>query len=160
SPRQVLQGAANKLASMFLSALAASILDQDSAHGLGRGREEVPAAVPGLLGVVADKAEICLMDQGGGLQGLPRLLLGQTRSRQLAKFIVDQRQELLRGVWVAVLDLIQNPRNFAHGVMIHRQPASRDCRLAYSVSDGRSPRRALPRPASSETGNAPILHQE
>ncbi len=47
-------------------------------------------AVP-LLGLFdIDQPEIGLMDQGGRLQGLAGLLLGQLLSGESAKFIVDQ----------------------------------------------------------------------
>ena len=70
-------------AAALLPALAAGALDQDAAHGLGRGGEEVAAAVPvpGLLGV--DQPEVRLVDQGGGLERLAGLLLGQLAGRPI-----------------------------------------------------------------------------
>ena len=44
------------------------------------------------------------MDEGGGLERLAGLLLGQLLRRQVAKLVVDQRQEPARGVRVALLD--------------------------------------------------------
>ena len=41
--------------------------------------------------------QVGLVDQGGGLQRLAGLLLGQLLGRQLAQLVVDQRQELLGG---------------------------------------------------------------
>ena len=58
--------------------LAAGVLDEDAAHGLGRGGEEVAAAVPVLRRVAADQPEVRLVDQGRGLERLPGLLLGQS----------------------------------------------------------------------------------
>ncbi len=55
------------------------------------------------------------MDQGGGLEGLAGLFLGQFLGRQLAQFILDQQQELLRGVQVATLNGELNARHVAHG---------------------------------------------
>ena len=55
------------------------------------------AAVP-LRGQSAHQPQVGLVDQGGGLQSLAGLLLGQPLGRQLAQLVVDQRQELLRGL--------------------------------------------------------------
>ena len=44
----------------------------------------------------SDQPQVRLVDQGRGLQRLAGLLLGQLLRRQLAQFVVDQRQELLR----------------------------------------------------------------
>ena len=54
------------------------------------------------------------MDQGRGLQRLARLLLGQPLGRELAQLVVDQRQELLRGVRVALLDGGQDAGDVTH----------------------------------------------
>src|SRR5262249_12105531 len=61
-----------------------------------------------------NKAKVGLVHQRGGLQGLSRLLLGQLRRRELAQLVVDQRQELLRGGRVALLDGRQDAGDFAH----------------------------------------------
>src|SRR5438270_13719634 len=55
------------------------------------------------------------MHQGGGLERLPGLLLSQLRRRQLAQRIVDQRQQLLGGVGVALVNGVQHTRHFVHG---------------------------------------------
>src|ERR1700730_15821531 len=93
---------------------AARLLDEDAAHGFGGGREEVAAAVPalGLLGVY--QAQIGFMDQGGGLECLPRLFLSQLLGRQLPQLVINQRQQLLSGVRVALLDGTQDLRPVAH----------------------------------------------
>jgi hypothetical protein len=44
------------------------------------------------------------MDQGRGLEDLPRLLLGHLLGRQLAKLVVGQRQRLRGGLGLVVLD--------------------------------------------------------
>jgi hypothetical protein len=50
------------------------------------------------------ETQIGLMYKGSGLERLSRLLLGDLLSGQLPQFVVDQRQKLLGGVWVALLD--------------------------------------------------------
>ena len=68
---------------------------------------------------VADEPEVRLVDQGGGLEGLPGLLLGQPLGRELAELVVDQRQELLGRLGVALLDGREDAGHVAHG---HRSP--------------------------------------
>ena len=77
-----------------------------------------------------DQPEVGLVDQGGGLEGLPRLLLGQLLRGQFAQLVVDQRQQLLGGLGVALLDRREDPCHF-----IHRRrrpgPSARDAAAAY-----------------------------
>ena len=93
--------------------LAAGVVDQDEAHGLGGGGEEV-AATRELA--IADEPQVRLMDQGRGVERLARLLLGQLLGRQLAQLVVDQGQELLGGLRVALLDGRQDA-----GYVVHRR---------------------------------------
>jgi hypothetical protein len=66
-------------------------LDPDAAHGLG-GEEVVPAVpVPGL--VPADESDVRLVDEGGRLQSLAGLLLGQAGG-ELAHLVVHEREQL------------------------------------------------------------------
>ena len=89
-------------------------LDEDAAHRLGGGGEEVPPTVPARDRVGIDEPQVHLVDQGGGLERLAGLLLRQPLRGELAELVVDQRQQLLRGAWVALLDVRQNPRHIAH----------------------------------------------
>jgi hypothetical protein len=52
------------------------------------------------------------MDHVGRLKRLPRLLQREFLGRQPAQLVVDQRQELLGSVRVALLDAGQVARNF------------------------------------------------
>src|SRR5262249_32325997 len=81
---------------------------EEGGEGVGGRGEEVPPAVPVLLVPTADEPEIGLVDQGGGLQRLPGRLLGQPLRGQFPQFVVDERQQLLGSVRVAVLDGGQN----------------------------------------------------
>src|SRR5262249_41221453 len=93
---------------------AAGALDEDAAHRLGRRGEEVTTAVPALDLVSINQPEVRLVDQGRGLERLSRPLLGHLLGRQLAEFVVHQRQELRGGVRVALFDGGQDAGNFAH----------------------------------------------
>ena len=57
--------------------LSAGVVDEDAAHGLGRRGEEVNASVPGPLRVGTDQLEIRLVDEGGGLKGVPWASTGE-----------------------------------------------------------------------------------
>src|SRR5262249_31716901 len=81
----------------------AGAIDEDAAHGLRCGGKEMSASVPVLLCAGADQAQIGLVDQGGGLERLSRLLVGELLGGELAQLVVDQRKEMLRGRGVALL---------------------------------------------------------
>jgi hypothetical protein len=101
-------------APVFDALLPPGILDQDAAHGLGRGGEEMAATVPWLVCVAPDQPQIRLVDQGGRLQRLPRLFVGQTLPRESAQLVVDQRQQLPRGVRIACFDCAQQFGDVSH----------------------------------------------
>jgi hypothetical protein len=61
--------------------LASSPFDQDVAHRLGRGGEEVSPTIPVLRLVLVDETDVGFVDQGRGLQGLTGLLLRQPLGR-------------------------------------------------------------------------------
>ena len=76
-------------AAILVHRLAAGALDLDAPHRLGRGGEEVAAAVPRLGLLHVHQAQVALADQGGRLERLPRLLLRQPLGRRLAQSLVD-----------------------------------------------------------------------
>jgi len=53
------------------------------------------------------------MNQGRGLQGLPRFFLRQPSAGQFPQFLVHERQQLLGGVRVTLLDGRQDAGDFA-----------------------------------------------
>ena len=74
---------ARATAAPFLALLATGVIDEDAAHGLGRGGEEVAAAVPVLHAVHIHQPHEGLMNQGRGLQRLARFFRGQPLSGEL-----------------------------------------------------------------------------
>ena len=52
-------------------------------------------------GSAADQPEVRLVDEGGGLERLARLLPGQPGGGQLAQLVVDEGQQVGRGLRVA-----------------------------------------------------------
>jgi hypothetical protein len=67
-----------------------------------------------LAATVADQAQVGLVDEGRGLERLPRRFMSQLVRRQPAQFLVDQRQELRGGLRVARVDGIQHHRDVGH----------------------------------------------
>ncbi len=74
----------------LVSALVPGAVNEDAAHGLGGGREEVPAAVPPGGRVTPDQSDVRLVDQRSRLQGLARFLLGHPGDGELAQLVVDE----------------------------------------------------------------------
>ena len=104
----------SRRAAALQPAATTGVVDENAAHRFRRRREEVPAAVPELdLGRVY-KAEIRLMDQRRRLEGLPRLFMGELRDGQLAQLVVNEWQELLGSMRIALFDPRQNARHVGH----------------------------------------------
>jgi hypothetical protein len=70
--------------------LAASLLDQDAAHGLGRGGEKMAAAIPFSRPLPPDQAKVGLVDQGRRLERLARCLGRHAGNGQAAQLGVDE----------------------------------------------------------------------
>jgi hypothetical protein len=60
-----------------------------------------------------DQPQVRLVDQGGGLERLARLLLGQTPGGEFSQLVVNQGQELRGGVGIAVLNGTKDVGDFA-----------------------------------------------
>jgi hypothetical protein len=101
--------------------LSARVLDQDPAHGLGRGRIEVAATVPALGLLHVHKSYVRLVDQSGGLERLARFFMSHFFECEPPQFLIDQRQQLLRGVVLAAFDGTQDSSDLAHEVQDNRR---------------------------------------
>ncbi len=77
-----------------LRLLRERLVDEDAAHRLGRGGEEVAAVVP-VPRAVAHETEVSLVDQRRGLERPARPLPRHPRRGELAQLVVDGRQQLL-----------------------------------------------------------------
>ncbi len=100
----------------FGTLLVACAIEKNPPHRFSRRRKEMAPTVPALNFGRVDQPEIRVVDQGGGLERLPGLLLRQPEGGQLAQLVVDQRQELLGGARVALLDRRQDAGNIAQRV--------------------------------------------
>jgi len=64
--------------------------------------------------VLVHQAHIRFMHQCGSLQCLARFLIRELMGRELAQLVVDERQQLRRGVWIALFDGGQDAHDLAH----------------------------------------------
>src|SRR5262249_16452396 len=109
------------------SRLPPGALDEDSPHGLRRGREEVAAAVELL---VPDEPQVRLVDECRGLERLPRLLPRQAQRGELPQLVVDEWEERGRSLWVAGRDGGQDLGDVGHVQTVtaistnHKRPAA------------------------------------
>lgn len=104
----------------FLSAavpqvvFASGMINEDAAHGFGGGGKEVRAILPRGL-VVPAESQPGFVNQGGGLQGLAGRFTRHFLRGELAQFLIDQRQELVGGVGIALIHAPEDDGEFAHG---------------------------------------------
>ena len=101
-------------AAVFAAFLAPCFVDENAPHGLGGSKEEMAPAIPRLFGIVADETQIGFVDQGGGVEGLSRFFVGEFLGGEFAQLVVDQRQQLIGGVQIALLDGLQNLGDGSH----------------------------------------------
>ena len=104
---------------MAQGAFAAGAVNENPPHGLGGGGEEM-GAVGKLRIVIADQPQPRLMHERGGLQCLIGRFIRHARSRQLAQFAIDQRQQFIGGLGIALLDGLENAGDVAQSATITR----------------------------------------
>ena len=96
--------------------LAAGGVDEDAAHGLGGGGEEVAAAVPAVWPARPPTSRrYASWTRAVGWRVWPGFSPASPRGGQLPQLVVDEREELLGGVGVAPLDGGQDVGDLAHG---------------------------------------------
>src|SRR5262249_43972764 len=94
---------------------ATSRFNENPSHGFGGGGEEVAATVPGLRTIVADEAKVSFGDQGRGGGRLAGLFAAKSLKGELAEFVVDEGQELVGNLCVALLDFREDLSHRPHG---------------------------------------------
>jgi hypothetical protein len=89
------------LTSVLLGLTAAGMVHQYLPHDTGGNAIEVGAA--GIVWVgLANHTEISLMNQCGWLQGVSRRFAAQIAACDLAKFLVNQRNDFIQGSFITV----------------------------------------------------------
>ena len=102
------------------TSFAAGLLDKDPAHGFGRGREEMAATIPMGCSIAANQPRKCLVHQGRRLQRLAGTFLAKSLCRQAPQVVINKRQKLVRGVWVAGFSRCNNRRDVVRHLGIAR----------------------------------------
>lgn len=87
--------------------LATGVIDEDTAHGLRGGGEEVTGIVP-VAGLLGDEFEKDLVNKGGRLEGMARRFAGDAGGGKAMEFRVDQGEELPSGVGITGVDGLEN----------------------------------------------------
>src|SRR5262245_28157123 len=82
------------VAAVLEALLAAGVVDEDAAHGLGGGGEEMSPAVPPRRVGRADQPDVCFVNEAGRLKGLARLFGRELDGGQFPQLVVDERKEV------------------------------------------------------------------
>lgn len=91
--------------------LAASVLDENAAHGFCRGSEKVAAAAEMLI---TNEPQVRFVHESRRLKCLPRFLVRQVPGGEAAQLFVHQGQQLDGSLGIALFVPIQNPRYLIH----------------------------------------------
>ena len=95
-------------------AFAPGVVDENLLHCRGSGLEKMPK-IGVVLIAVAGNLEPRLVHESRGLQRLSGFLIGHADNGQLSQLLIDQRQQLIRGLRFASFDGIEQLRNVGHG---------------------------------------------
>ena len=113
------------------------VVDQHPPHRLGRGGEEVPSTVELL---VPDQPQVSLVHQGGGAEGVPGVLRGHPRGRELSQLVVDEREQVGRRLAVAGRRGVEEVSDLGHKWPVYRlQHNVRTGAIQDSTHRGRHP---------------------
>lgn len=91
----------------------ARVINEDAPHRFGGGGEEMRAVAPFGL-IISAKPQPRLVNERGGLQSLSGIFARHLLRGQLAQFFINQREQLIRGVRVALVNALENDGEFAH----------------------------------------------
>jgi hypothetical protein len=113
------------------------MVDEDPTHRFSGGRKEVPAAVELLI---PDQSQVSFVNEGGGIEGVPGGFRCHPRGREFSQLVVDQRQQLIGRLAVALLDGREDAGHVVHrrGRRENRPSFERHCstRLASQHPHG------------------------
>src|SRR5262249_44455754 len=94
-----------------------------------------------------------LVDQGGGVERLPERFLGELVGGQLTQIVVDQRQQLLSGLAVVLLDGLEDRGDLVYGPDCNPVNAREQRPSAGRVGGGAT--RTSPGPRTPGTSRGP-----
>jgi hypothetical protein len=109
----------------------ASVIDEDLAHDASGEADELTAARP--VDLVADKAHVGLMDEGGGLERVVGALAAHVRRGQAVQLGVDSRQQFFPSVCVAGVHGLEQLRDLTGGGIGSLRHGSSSCLHSTSL---------------------------
>src|SRR2546425_4154178 len=98
---------------MAQAVFAAGLLDENAAHRLGGGGEEMPAILEGGLSF-AHEPEPGFVHERGRLESVAGRLVRHLRRSQFAQLLIDEREQLLGCLGVALLNAVEDLSDVAH----------------------------------------------
>ena len=104
---------------VFEPLLAPRDIDENLLHRGGGRFEEMSPVGEGLVAVAGD-LQPGLMHQRRRLQGLSQFFIGQAHRRQLAQFLIDQRQQLVGGLRFTCFNGVEPASDVGHGAIVRR----------------------------------------
>ena len=121
--RQVrLEIMSNQAAAVSGGLFPASLIDEDAPHGLGSGSEEMAAVLPARGGVRFDEPQIRLMHESCRVQGVAGGLVHHARGGELPQLVVDEREQVGRGLAVAGCGGVQKESHVGLYWILQRLP--------------------------------------
>ena len=93
----------------------ARVVHEDAPHNASGYREEMRAVMP-LNGLPVNQPDICLVDERRRLETVPDALSRHTASRDPVELLIDERNQPLEGVLVAVSPPEEQPGDL--GVLV------------------------------------------
>ena len=102
----------------FITQVCSGVIYEYPPHKLSRNSEEMGASLPACC-LLANELKVCLMNESSGLEGVVLPLTSHVTSGKPLQFVVDQRNQLLGCLLVAVRKLTEQDRNVGL-LRIHR----------------------------------------
>jgi len=93
--------------------LAAGMVNENAAHALGSGAKEVRAVLPGQV-PGSNKPQPSFVDERGGLQRMTGGFVRHLVRGEAAEFLIDQREQFIGSLAIAMLDGVKDACHFAH----------------------------------------------
>ena len=100
------------ITSALLSSALPGAINQDESHRFGRRSEKMFATIPVL--VRTGQPQPSFVNQSGRLKRLAGNFVGHLGGGQSAKFLINQWQEVLSGLGVALLNRVENECEVTH----------------------------------------------
>ncbi len=104
---------ADQVGAVFEPLFSPGDIDENLLHCAGGGLEEMPA-IGELLTAVSRDLQPGLMHESRGLQSLSGFFIGHPDNGEFAQFLIDQREQLVGSLGVALLNTIKDAGDVRH----------------------------------------------